>query len=118
MGTEMRILVVGSSGFLGQYFGEILKGKDDFHLQRLIPESTLFSLTTSTSTISINGTSIQEIFQKAIQLVKPEIVINCIAVTSAERCEKNPEEANFVNADIPLLLAQLCNTFNAKMVQI
>ena len=114
----MRILLVGSSGFLGQYFAEILKGKDDFHLQRLIPESTLFSLTTSTSTISINGTSIQEIFQKAIQLVKPEIVINCIAATSAERCEKNPEEANFVNAEIPLVLAQLCNTFNAKMVQI
>ena len=79
----MRILVVGSSGFLGQYFGEILKGKDDFHLQRSNYESTLFTLKSATSTISINGTSIQKIFQKTFQLVKPEIVINCVAFTIA-----------------------------------
>lgn len=114
----MRILLVGSSGFLGHYFREILKSKDEFHLQRLNHESTRFILTSATSTSSINGTSMQEIFQTTFQRVKPEIVINCIAFTSAERCEKNPKEAYFVNAEIPLILARLSNTFNAKLVQI
>jgi dTDP-4-dehydrorhamnose reductase len=114
----MRILVVGSSGFLGQYFCEQFQGDQLFQLQRLAPESNQYALTSSVTSAIIHESKIQEVLLKAIKLAEPHVILNCIAITSSEKCEGNPEEAYFVNAEIPLILARFAKTFGAKLVQI
>ncbi|MDA9602490.1 SDR family oxidoreductase [Flavobacteriaceae bacterium] len=37
-----------------------------------------------------------------------EIVINCIGLTNVEKCEKTPSIANFLNAEIPSIIAKSC----------
>lgn len=114
----MRILVIGSSGFLGRCFTETLPAANTFALQRLNSESSQFILSTQMSVTHLKKNTLDKVFLQAILLAKPEVVINCIALTSAEKCENNPNEAYFVNAEIPFMLAKITSQLNMKIIQI
>jgi dTDP-4-dehydrorhamnose reductase len=50
--------------------------------------------------------------------VSPEVIVNCVAVTSHEACESQPGYAYVVNTRAPALLANLATDVGARLVQI
>ena len=50
--------------------------------------------------------------------VCPDIVINCIALTSVDSCEDNPEKSWMINCELPGEVAKICRSRGIKFVQI
>ena len=50
--------------------------------------------------------------------MKPEIVINCAAITSFEYCEKSYDSALQVNAKTPSEISKYCSRIGAKFIHI
>tara|TARA_B100001175_G_scaffold242138_1_gene208517 strand:+ start:11503 stop:12372 length:870 start_codon:yes stop_codon:yes gene_type:complete len=65
---------------------------------------------------------LKEISQSTVKTVlssyQIDILINCIGLTSVEQCEANPIKANFLNAEVPLILAKICRKERTRLVHI
>jgi len=110
----MRILVLGSKGMLGTYLVRYLSNisskitKKDFEL---------FSASKDGKDLYCDFSernSITSLFNE----VNPDLVVNCIAITSLEYCEKNPKECQEINGFIPGYLAELCKISSSRFIQI
>ena len=106
----MRILVLGSSGFLGSYLGFALPrlGHDVSGISRrdvpFFPDNHVIpELESVTDEIGAGNY---------------DIVINCIAVASHEACEADPIEADKVNATLPGTWAAAAWESNTGFVQV
>lgn len=60
----------------------------------------------------------QSTVKTALSNYKIDIIINCIGLTSVELCEANPIKANFLNAEVPLILAKICHKEKISLVHI
>lgn len=58
------------------------------------------------------------IIQNIIQDNKPDVIINCVALTDVDLCEQIPEEARLVNAWIPDALAKETTRGRIKLLHI
>ena len=47
-----------------------------------------------------------------------DVLVNCAAQTNVDRCETHPEEAFALNAEAPGILAEICLTKGARLIQI
>ena len=87
----MRIVILGSSGLLGKYLTtESLKRNH---------KTTGISRTKSDYNLDIRDF---EKVEKVLKSTKPNVIINCIAITNLEYCEKYPFKAYLINT-IPLI---------------
>jgi len=104
-----RFLVLGSSGSLGSRFGNYLK---DFH-------GTFFH-TKPSGAGRYHYVDITQTFdlKMLIELVKPEIVINCTGYTNVEKCEKFPEKSWNINCSSIVRLAEICRIESLKFIHI
>ena len=106
----MRILVLGSSGFLGSYLGFALPrlGHEVFGVSRsavsFFPKNRVASEPEEFSDLILSGAY--------------DLVVNCVAVASHEGCEANPEYAHTVNAVFPGMWARSAQLAGAQFVQI
>ena len=106
----MRILVLGSSGFLGSYLGFALPrlGHEVFGVSRsavsFFPKNRVASEPEEFSDLILSGAY--------------DLVVNCVAVASHEVCEANPEYAHTVNAVFPGMWARSAQLAGAQFVQI
>jgi dTDP-4-dehydrorhamnose reductase len=55
---------------------------------------------------------------KVIEASRATQIINCVGLTSVEDCERRPEASWKVNSEIPLRLAQICNSQGIKLIHI
>ncbi|MFM8683680.1 MAG: SDR family oxidoreductase, partial [Chthoniobacterales bacterium] len=53
-----------------------------------------------------------------VREAKPDIVINCAAMTNVDECETEREKARVINADAPGAIARACEEIGAKMIHI
>lgn len=67
-------------------------------------------------TTSLSSPSDFEVLQDIVVKTKPAVIINCIAITSINECERNPDLAKFVNADLPGFVAKLTERMNISFV--
>lgn len=84
----MKILIIGSSGFLGQELVKFFKNQKDIKLLHNGVKSKIFDLT------NINN------LEKIITKSNPQIIINCIGLTDLNICEKNKKLSNNLNYEI------------------
>lgn len=98
----MKLLIIGAKGQLG---------KDCMEL--LAPSHTVSCCDVPEVDIT-NSTQVAELF--AIHL--PEAVINCAAYTAVDRCETDQERCMAVNAHGPRLLAEQCERYGSRLIQI
>ncbi len=106
----MKVLVLGSGGFLGSYMGFALPqlGLEVCGLSRkpapYFPDSAVWSSVEDIAdTVSSNSV---------------DVVINAVALASHEECEKNPAEAFRLNAALPGEWARQCAEQNVGFVHI
>ena len=82
----MKVLILGTSGFLGSYLRDKLKKK-------------LKVFNTGIKKRNIDLTNYKNIEQKIIT-VKPNLIINCSGLANIEDCEKNIIKSKKINVDI------------------
>lgn len=106
----MKVLVLGSSGFLGSYLG--------FALPR-IGHQVAGASRRDVPYFPDNhvGKSLGD-FTEIIRSGGYEVVVNCVAIASHEACEADPEAANIINATFPGLWASAAEQVGARFVHI
>lgn len=113
-----KILVTGAGGFLGSYLCKFTGDLEISSLQRAVRETNAFLLISNGKRSILDNPDFRKIIEKAFEESNCDVVINCIANTSAERCELEPDDAFYVNAMIPLLISESAKEFNIKVVHI
>ncbi len=102
-----KVLILGSSGMLGQALLKAAKLKN-FEVYGMAIQNADFCF------------DIMNDFElkKIILNLKPEIVINSVAIVNIDACEENPSQAYLINARPVSIIAKLCENINAYFVQI
>ena len=111
--SAATVLVTGASGLLGLNLSLSLQDKTrvvgichQTHLQ-----NTPFEL------IEADLTDRQRL-EQVLNSVKPDVIVNCAALASLDRCEENPELAQRINAEMPGWLATWSNNNGCRLVHI
>lgn len=107
-----RILITGALGQLGLAINRLLADKDQYQLFRtdaIASEEDKVEVLDITDLEAVNN-----MFTK----VKPDIVINCAAMTAVDLCESKQEMAYQINAVGPKNLAKASEMVGAKLVHV
>ncbi|MDT8408670.1 MAG: dTDP-4-dehydrorhamnose reductase [Wenzhouxiangellaceae bacterium] len=100
----MRILLTGCSGQLGRHLAPRLSGLGE--VIQTDRDAGDFACDLSD----------QRLLDKALNRVKPDIVVNPAAWTAVDQAEDEPELARRVNCDLPASIAQWCRNNDAFML--
>ena len=105
----MKFLILGASGFLGSNLG--------FYLQKY--GHTVYGISRRDTPFfpNLRILDLQSI-EGVIADTSPDYVINTIAMTSHEKCEKFPTMAETINSSYPQLWAQAASKAKIKFIQI
>jgi dTDP-4-dehydrorhamnose reductase len=104
----MKILLLGSTGMLGQALYNKLKNKD----------LNVITVSRSGSDYNIDLATQLEKVKEIIELEQPNVVINTVALINLQECEKYPERAYLINARVPGVIADFCEKTGVFFVQI
>ena len=106
----MKVLVLGSSGFLGSYLG--------FALPKMGHE---VSGSSRNPVAYFPANQVKEGLDDYTEIIRSgdyQLVINCVAVASHEACESDPEMAETVNGKFPGIWASVASEAGARFVHI
>lgn len=90
-------LLFGVNGFLGTYF---LRSAEMLGINRSKDSKGTLK------TLYCDYTDMNSLIN-LVESVKPDAIVNCVALTSVELCEQNPSLAMRLNVDFPLLLSMI-----------
>lgn len=111
----MKVIITGSNGQLGNALKELFanKGNSLGAIPNCFENSQLFPIDIEDVDIT-NSDTVENFVAK----VKPDVIINCAAMTNVDGCEDNLELANAVNSLGPKNLAVSAEKHGAKLVHI
>jgi dTDP-4-dehydrorhamnose reductase len=116
MNTSQKTLVFGKNGFLGSYLFEHFQSNPNYYFAFRTKDNKLIVGSGNQPTTELPWSDGALI--KVINDLRPEIVINAIALANAKRCEESPILAEQANSEIPAALAIGSNQVGARMVHI
>ncbi|MCS6816699.1 MAG: dTDP-4-dehydrorhamnose reductase [Blastocatellia bacterium] len=99
---KARVLVVGAAGLLGRYVVRTFAREHEVWAMRR-------------ADLDVRD---REQVERVLRAVRPQVVINCAAISDVDACERDPELAFQVNAEGPRHLAEVCCEIEAALVQI
>ncbi len=109
----MRILITGASGLLGLNLG--LRCSAEHTVDGLVHSHMLKEIPFSVHAVDLEEENdVHTVFDR----FKPDAVINCAALANVDACEKSPQQAHILNAEMPGWLAEDCDRHAVKLVQI
>ncbi len=107
-----RIWITGASGQLGLALYSLLQDSTKYELYRT-------GLRTGIGKeLPVLDISDKEAVENYVEQIKPEIIINCAAMTAVDLCESEEERAYNINALGPKYLAQAAEVIGAKLIHI
>jgi dTDP-4-dehydrorhamnose reductase len=106
-GADGRLLVLGSTGLLGQAFIAEARAR----------ARTYWGIARSGSDRDVDLSDASAL-EALVNELQPATIVNCVAVTSLGVCEANPALALCVNARIPALLTQLARERDVQLVHV
>ncbi len=111
----MKIVITGAKGQLGNELSTILKNgySEIGPINKEYNDCEIMAVDAEKMDVTIS----EKVFSFLCK-EKPDIVINCAAMTNVDGCETNFETAMKVNAIGPFNLAKSCNKIGAKLVHI
>ncbi|HJQ70227.1 MAG TPA: dTDP-4-dehydrorhamnose reductase [Blastocatellia bacterium] len=101
--SDKSALITGAGGLLGRNMRDLLTASN-WRVVALMHQD-----------LDITGASA---VMKAVELARPDYVINCVATADVDRCEREPGWAYAVNAEGPRLLARACRDVDAELVHV
>lgn len=118
----MRVLIVGASGFIGQYLRQRLLATEGYEVSgsfqsRKPPKPSAASISDEERLAWYHAevTDPQRL-AAVFQEVRPEVVVHLAAIADIGKCETDPERATAVNVTGTENLAVLCGQHGAKLV--
>lgn len=97
---KQKILITGSSGFLGSRLAYFFRNRYDL----LLPTHNELNV------------SREEAVKTYLEEHRPEIVIHCAALSNTWYCEQHPEESHRVNVQGTVRMAKACKLMKAKFI--
>lgn len=97
---KKKILITGSSGFLGSRIALYYKDKHDL----LLPTHDELNI------------SREEAVKAYIEEHRPDVVVHCAALANTWYCEQHPDESHRVNVQGTVRVAKACKLTGTKMV--
>mgnify|MGYP000303680245 CR=1 FL=1 len=97
-----RVLVVGAAGLLGRYV-----------VRTFAREHEVWAMRRTDLDVCD-----REQVERVLRAVRPQLVINCAAISDVDLCERDPELAFRVNAEGPWHLAEVCRAIEAALVHV
>lgn len=108
----MRVLVLGGSGLIGNLMLD--KGAKQFQMF-----STYNSVKINyPNSIYFNFPENFQYLQNYIDKIKPDIILNTIALSNPQFCEKNQKLAYNINVNFPKLLTLFTNRKNIRLIHL
>jgi dTDP-4-dehydrorhamnose reductase len=106
-----KTLVLGGGGFLGSYISNSTSSDSVIHL------SSRVTVTSGRKPyiFDISQNNLEDL-KEYILKQDFECVINCVANANIEDCEKRPGNAQFLNSDLPMFLAETTNISGSRFV--
>jgi len=108
---KSRLLIIGSSGFLGSNLYSSFKNNFDTY-------GTYFNNNTSGLPLLNCDANSNQNLDDLIANLKPSLIINCAGLVNVEHCEIRPEAAWLINTSLAANLALKCIEKNIKFIQI
>ena len=108
-----KVLITGGSGLLAVNWA--LSIRDRFSVILILHDRKI-----SIPGVDLEVSSLDSIedCNYAIEKHRPNLVINCAALTNVENCEQFSEKAKKVNVELAKNIAVACNALNIKLVHI
>lgn len=104
----MKVLILGAYGFLGMHLSIYLRS-EGFKVIR--------SGRTSSADIKYDHKYDSKNLSIILEKVKPDAIINLIAFTNVDLCEKLPRQAFDLNTDLPgTIVSSLLNCYNQPLI--
>ncbi len=112
----MRVLVTGGAGRLGRKLLPELfwKGHEVVAID-VIPIPPQENHHWKSSALDITDSTAVDTY---IQAIKPDVVINTVAMTNVDLCETEREKAYRINADVPAKLANICRKHDIYLIHV
>lgn len=108
-----RILLTGGSGLLALNWA--LATRDNFSVTLGFNRRNVSLAGVDSLRLDLES---MESFSQSLSMLSPDIVIHTVGLTSVELCEKNPELAMHVNAEIAEMVAKVCASQGIRLVYI
>ena len=97
---KTKILITGSSGFLGSRLAYFHRNKYEL----LLPSHSELNVCR------------EDAVKAYMEEHRPEIVIHCAALSNTWYCEQHPEESHRVNVQATVRIAKACKLTGAKLI--
>ncbi len=110
-----KILIIGSSGMLGNILVQYLSEKKNLKVYGLQRSR---SITTNKIKFFFVKKFTKDKLFRVIKSIKPAFVINCAGLINHKIKKNNIDEAFYINSDLPNLLAEGAKYFNFLLVHI
>lgn len=108
----MRLLITGASGLLGINLAlEAMREHEVIGVDRGRLKSAPFQV------MKADFLQANEI-NSIIESINPDWLINCAAMANIDECEKHPEQAKILNADLPSELTTICSKRHIKFIHL
>lgn len=108
-----KILILGSSGFLGGYFQKNLGSLAIGHTSGSDKQSQVIPHEYVSARLDS-----EEDVDKLLTSLKFSTVINCVALSDIDECETSPQKATWLNTKLPEVVSRKCNSIGAHFIQI
>ena len=107
-----KTLILGSSGFLGGYF------RTEFGQSAVSHTSKNELEARAGARLLVASLETREDVKRLLSKTEFSRVINCVALSNIDDCERDPQKANWLNAELPKVLAEECKSVGSQLVHI
>ncbi|MDD4907498.1 MAG: SDR family oxidoreductase [Candidatus Omnitrophica bacterium] len=116
----MRILILGGSGMLGHAAWQSFRNDFDTYvtLRGAFAENARFKLFDRKKTICGARAEDFPAFEKSINTVKPDVILNCIGIVKQTKEASDPTKSIEVNSLFPHKLAVLCRRNDCRLIHL
>jgi dTDP-4-dehydrorhamnose reductase len=110
-GYSMKVLVLGATGFLGNIVQECLRTKFE------VIGTTTAVVPQLPGQVNFNYAG-KESIEELIRSIRPNCIVNCIALADVDRAELDPSLAEFLNFELPRDLSVACQQKGIRLIHI
>ncbi len=107
-----RIFITGASGQLGLALEHLMVNNQDYTIYRTDARAS------EDGRVMALDITDEAAVTEAVRSVKPDIIINCAAMTAVDLCESEPEKAYSINALGPKHLATAAKEADIKLIHV
>lgn len=118
---EMKVLVLGASGMLGNAVFRVLAGSGTLHTMGTLRNDSarrFFAPGIQGSLLSGLDVCNTDTLTDVLGTVRPDVVINCVGVIKQLQALQNPLDILPINALFPHRLARLCALSSARLIHL